>query len=70
LPNLAGEVRQQPLDVVLSVGLLLRRTQRVEERLEEGFQTGQDAPQQTGRDLRIVEQFVQAEAKGSLQNFS
>ena len=33
--------------------------------MQEGFQAWQDTPQETGRDLGIVEQLVQAEAKAS-----
>src|SRR5262249_26935186 len=60
-PHPLGQVCQRALP-----GTLLRRAQGLDKRLQEGFQAGQDAPQQAGRDLGIVQQFLQAEAIESL----
>ena len=70
LDVLAAQVGQQPLDVVPGVGPLLGRAEQRGEGLEEAFQPRQQAAQQAGRDLGIVEQFVQADAKTSLHGAS
>jgi hypothetical protein len=67
---LAGEVGEEALDVVPSIGLLRCRTEGVEEGLEEGFAAWQDATQQTGRDLGIVQRLVQPDTESSLHGFS
>ena len=59
---LAGQVRQQALDVVAGVGPLLSRAQSLDERLQECFQPGHDATQQAGRDLGVLDQLVQPNA--------
>ena len=67
---LAVQVGQQTLDVVLGVVPLLLSRQRRDERLQEGFQTWQHAPQQARRDLGLFKQFVQADAEPSLHRTS
>ena len=67
---LAGQVGEQALDIVAGIGTLLRRVQGLDKRLQEGFQAGQDSPQQAGWDLGIVQQFLQAEAIASLHGSS
>jgi hypothetical protein len=62
---LATQFGEQSLDVVVGVGLLRGCFQRVEERLQEGLQSWQDAPEQCGWDVGIVEQFGQADTKTS-----
>jgi len=67
---LAVQVRQQTLDVVPGVGLLFRRTQRGDERLQERFQTRHHAAQQTRMDLGIIKQFVESDTKTPLHGSS
>src|SRR5205823_3346855 len=67
---LVAQVGEQPLHVVLGVEPLLGPRQRRDEWPQEGFQAGQDAAQQAGRDLGIFQQFVQADAEPSLHRTS
>jgi hypothetical protein len=70
LDVLAVQIRQQALDVVLGIGLLLRCRQDPDEGLQEGFQSWEYATQQAGTDFGIVEQFVQPDPKASLHRAS
>src|SRR5262249_38093342 len=67
---LAAQFGQESLDIVVGVGLLLRGLQGVEEGLEEGLQSWQNAPKQVGWDVGIVEQFGEANAKSSFHRCS
>src|SRR2546423_14832924 len=55
---------------MVGVGPLVRSRQRRNERLQEGFQAWQHAPQQAGRDFGIFQQFVQADAEPSFHRAS
>jgi hypothetical protein len=59
LDILALQVGEQSLDVVAGVGTLLRREQGAGEGFEETLQTRQQVVQQTGTNLRVIEQLVQ-----------
>jgi len=63
---LAGQVGEQPLDVVPGVGTLLGGEQRLCERLQEGLQPAQRAAQQSGGDLGVGQQLAEAHAEASL----
>src|SRR5262249_8801802 len=67
---LAAQLGEEALDVVMGVGLLLECLQGVEERLQEGLESWQDAPEQGSWDVGIVEQFGQADAKTSFHRCS
>src|SRR5882724_518534 len=57
---LAVEVGEQAADVVVRVGALLATAQGSDEGFEESSQTRQQAAQQSGAALRVVEQLIQA----------
>src|SRR5262249_16268798 len=63
---LAGQLGQQALDAVPRVGPLLGRAQGPDERLQERFQPGHDATEQSRRDLSVLNQLVQPDALPSL----
>src|SRR5262249_51260965 len=57
---LARKVGEQSADVVMSVGAMLATAQGTDEGFEERLQTRQQAAQQSGADLRVAEQLIQA----------
>jgi hypothetical protein len=66
----AAEVGKPSLDRVVGVGLLLGCVQGIEKGFHEGLPSGQDAAEQAGWDMGIVEPFGQADAKSSLRRCS
>jgi hypothetical protein len=61
-----GQVGEQSLEVVMGVAALLVALQGGDEGLEEVLQSWEQAAQQAGVDLGIIQKFLQADPKTSL----